>query len=170
MPSNLPHGGLKASVPPKPEGKPIKTLIVTGYMGSLGERPEEEAAYIARLFLELYGMQLDYTHTTAVNEIDASYRLVIIDYGGLMPGAESAAEWQVRAVCEWAEEHPSRLVLIWSLFTAKIWKSEVEDHFHEQSNILLWVPVDDRGWSALKLDEETKYQNKVTDTIKALLG
>lgn len=150
--------------------KKIKTLIVTDYMGSLGTQPEEEAEYIARLFLEMYGIELDWQHSTSVDTREYTPDLIIIDYGGILPGSDMDV-WELRQLAEWAAEHPSKLALIWTSFTAKVWVFELEDEFKDLDNILLWVPVGPNGRRTLPdFDTEHIHQESVAQKIRFWYG
>lgn len=61
--------------------------------------------------------------------------VLIIDYGGMSWGATDAVVSQVRFVCEWAKEHPSKLAIIFTSFTAEIYAQELLDEFGECKNI-----------------------------------
>jgi len=65
------------------------------------------------------------------------YDLVIIDYGGMSSmGASGTAASQIDAVCRYAQEHPSCLVVIWTGYTAEVYEDEVEEHFSGVDNIV----------------------------------
>ena len=144
----------------------IKTLIVTDYMGTLTQEPEEEAEDIARQFQQDYKIELDWTHQTAANNLDeVNPKLIIIDYGGIMPGSDTDLH-QVRAVGKWAQAHPSRLVLIWTSFTSRIWKFDLEDEFDEMDNVLLWEPGGEYYHSSTPFDELQEHQQETILKIR----
>lgn len=142
----------------------IKTLIITDYMGTSVAEPEEEAVNIARLFKQDFDIDLNWTHQTAANNLEnINPKLIIIDYGGLLPGSDVDIH-QMRAVLNWAQDHPSRLVLIWTSFTANIWKYELEDEFKEADNVLLWEPGESTHF--FSFDEAEKHQAEVVMKIR----
>jgi hypothetical protein len=61
--------------------------------------------------------------------------VLIIDYGGMSWGATDMVVSQIRFVCEWAKEHPSKLAIIFTSFTAEIYAQALYDDFKECENI-----------------------------------
>lgn len=160
----------KLNVPADPEkrlSKPLKTLIVTDYMGSFSETPEEEAAYIAEVFAQR-GIDLDYEHSYFVHkESEVNPKLIIIDYGGILPGNDTDI-MQLRQLANWLEEHPSRLGLIWTSFTHRAWQFELADQFKHVDNLLVWQPVNEHGIDVnMTIDKEWKHQDEIIDRIVA---
>lgn len=72
--------------------------------------------------------------------------LVVFDYGGMsIMGARDTSLAQTRAMYEWAENHPSSLVLIWSAYTADLYEEVTEEiKATELANVIF---MDKRGVS-----------------------
>lgn len=140
----------------------IKTLIITDVMGAGGLEPAEEAKEIAYLFKQLYDITLDWQHEEHAGTIEEhDPKLIIIDYGGMLPGQSTDVQ-QVTEVIKWAQDHPSRLVLIWTTFTARIWKFDLEDEFQDLDNVLLWRPfLDGSSYAPISFDEMDAYEKEV---------
>lgn len=69
-------------------------------------------------------------------DLREQYNLFIIDYGGIGIHNPASANAQIWAVCNYAENHPSCLVVIWTGFTADIYRDQIEDQFAGVSNIV----------------------------------
>lgn len=63
--------------------------------------------------------------------------LLLVDYGGLHHAYGDAIEVYGRAVKRWADEHPGKLVLLWTAFTAACYKAVFEDFQSGEANILM---------------------------------
>ncbi len=145
----------------------IRTGIINDPISSLGQTDQEERDTIAR-FLREEGLDIDLVcegngmHVVQGKHLD----LLIIDYGGMSYGAGDTAEWQVRAACEWAENHPGSLLVLWTDFTIRIYEWELKEQFGERDNIMLhstkldeidesWLRL--RGWfGAQKPDNDAR--------------
>ena len=64
------------------------------------------------------------------------YDLVIIDYGGVGTWNTASGNAQIWSVCQYAEDHPSSLVVIWTGFTADIYRDQIEPQFEGVDNIV----------------------------------
>ena len=90
--------------------------------------------------------------------------IVIIDYGGIASmGAWDTALFNIRYVLNWAEDHPSTAMLIWSSFTANIvadgiYEKEIDDAFSD-------APANVFNTSVRRKD-----QDRVWDLIRAMIG
>lgn len=149
----------------------IKTLIVTDYAGS-AIKPEQEADEIATYFGDYHGLYLNYTHSTSVHVAsERSPEFIIMDYGGIMPGSDNDV-WQLRQLCEWAESHPGKLVLIWTSFTSRVWKFELENEFGHLDNVLHWKPVRSDGSTQYDIltDVWEKYEDELVEKIRQWYG
>ncbi len=69
-------------------------------------------------------------------DLQNSYDLVVIDYGGVGVWNQASANAQIWAVCAYAEDHPSTLVVIWTGFTARVYREQIEPQFANVSNIV----------------------------------
>lgn len=147
----------------------IKTLIIADPSGSAGMEPEEEADFIARYMAELHGIVLNYTITTGAHMLDEiKPDLVILDYGGAMMGYGDTAFSQVSYVLKWAEEHPSKLVLIYTLFTT--WMvHEVYEDIIPLDNVLFWDPSD-KYRRSMTWDKKDSHQAELALKIRHWYG
>lgn len=90
--------------------------------------------------------------------------IVVVDYGGIASmGAWDTALFNLRYIINWAEEHPSTAVLIWSHFTAHIiatglYNKEINDAFSD-------APANIFNTSVV-LDE----QERVWNLVRAMIG
>jgi len=118
---------------------------------------EEELEQIS-MTLDLEGIP----HTIIADEADPGavdrYRvdIVVLDYGGISAmGAYETALFNIRYVVNWAEDHPSTALLIWTFFTAQIvaesiYEKEISEAFdntpanvfnvggHRSENTVMW--------------------------------
>lgn len=149
--------------------KRIKTLMILDPSGSVGMEPEEEAESIAKYLAELYGIVLNYTVTTGAQLLDeVKPDLVILDYGGAMMGYGDTAFSQVDYVLKWAEEHPSKLVLIYTLFTT-LMVHEIQEDIEPLDNVLFWDPSD-KYRRSLKWEERDTHQEELALKIRHWYG
>ncbi len=68
---------------------------------------------------------------------DRRFDVLIIDYGAMSFGAQSTGEWQIRAACEWAENHPGSLLVLWTWHTQRLYERELESQFGHIQNAIL---------------------------------
>ena len=117
--------------------KPIKVGIVVDSMAGFDLTPEEEIEEIMEYLM--IGAKLPVQlvaggeHMGVINR--KSIDLLIIDYGGMLPGAYGVQVSQIRGACEWAENHPGKIMIIWSNFTREIYIDELEEHFGDLDNV-----------------------------------
>lgn len=147
----------------------IKTLIIADPAGGVGNTPEEEGDFMAKYLAEVHGIVINYTVTTAAQTLDeAKPDLVILDYGGAMMGYGDGAWRQVDYVLKWAENHPSKLVLIYTLFTT--WMvHEIQEDINTLDNVLFWDPSD-KYRRSMPWDERAKHQEVVALKIRHWYG
>jgi hypothetical protein len=67
--------------------------------------------------------------------------LLIADYGGVGIMNSASANSQLWAVCSWAENHPSSLVILWSPLTRRYYEQELKEQFPNLENIVIRYPV-----------------------------
>lgn len=145
----------------------VKTLIITDLGWGTGEEAEKEGADIAKYMLELHGIELDYTHVTAIgvgtlDEIKPD--LIIMDYGGAHGSYGNHGYVQVDAAIKWAQEHPSKLLLVYTQYTLYM-VEDVMDFKDLPDNVLPWSP--DPSYTKLRWD---KYQEEVALKIRHWYG
>jgi hypothetical protein len=100
----------------------IKTAILVDFMGAGDLGPKEEVENHKIRFTELVKphelrpYQAHHAGLGIEHGITDNTDLIIFDFGGMMPGS-SLGEDNSRAIIEWANEHPSGLVIVVSSFT-----------------------------------------------------
>ncbi len=94
---------------------------------------------------------------------DRSLDLLVIDYGAMSLGASSTGEWQVRSACEWAENHPGSLLVIWTWFTQRLYERELREQFGHIDNIISYFPNSE----SLSIKLEKWFAHKVTENENA---
>lgn len=103
------------------------------------ETPEQEAQHIMDE-LENNGLGCDKVISgegAYVLEEHPNTDLVVIDYGGIsLGGAYDTAVSNVRYVCQWAEDHPNSVLIIWTEFTRSMYQDELGHTFGHLRNIL----------------------------------
>ena len=116
--------------------KPIKVGIVVDSRGGFDLTPEEEIEEIIKFFA-MFDIPVKLVasgeHMGVINRKNID--LLILDYGGMLPGAYGVQVSQIRAACEWAENHPGKIMIIWSSHTREIYIDELEEHFGDLDNI-----------------------------------
>ena len=117
----------------------VKSLIITDYMG--GETTEEvldELSSSLNVPATIFDVIGHYEAITEEAE-EKSERadLLIFDYGGVVGlGSPGMVSFQTRWVCEWADNHPGKLVILLTMFTAEIYLDEFEKEFGHCHNII----------------------------------
>lgn len=90
--------------------------------------------------------------------------IVVLDYGGMSSmGAYSTAAFNIRYVVNWAEDHPSVALLIWSSMTADIvasemYRKEIGDAFSDAPANVFNTAV------------RSKDRDRVWDLVRAMIG
>lgn len=154
----------------------IEIGIVNDPLGSFGYPPEKEAEDIIDTFRMLgLDCKLAFHTTTMAEAKDKSPDMLVIDYGGMGDsGAWDAAQYQVRYACRWAEEHPGKPMVIWTVYTKDLYEGELEKQFGHLGNVFARytnehyndLPFIERIaiWLGIKLDRRKtkKYLNVTT--------
>ena len=114
----------------------IRVGIITDI--PITKTPEEEREEI---LLELSNMGLEISSVVAgfdvLEVLESRPDLLIVDYGGMSTsGAGDGAAYNIRHICNWASEHPGRLVVLWTYFTGALYGSEMEAQFGDAGNIV----------------------------------
>lgn len=102
------------------------------------ESPEEEWERIAGVVRETLRQEIEvvYTGFDILAGVAANPDLFLIDYGGMTTsGARDTAVVNIRYACRWAEEHPSRLLVLWTWFTGQAFEDEILPEIGELANI-----------------------------------
>lgn len=115
----------------------IKCLIITDPIGA--ETTQE--------IIERISMQTDIAEdnffvlghengfTRKAIELSKRADVLMIDYGGMNYGCEDMVIDQIRYVCNWAKDNPSKLAIILTSFTAEIYAQTLLNDFGECANI-----------------------------------
>ncbi len=116
----------------------IKTIIITDPLGE--ETTDEIINQLSKdmkISLEQFNVVLhDMAVTEVVEEKSSNVDLIVIDYGGMTIGASDTCVAQIKWVCEWAKEHPGKLVILFTMFTAELYVDELEQEFGDCENII----------------------------------
>ena len=103
------------------KNKKIKLKCI--YYADYGGNPEEECDYIIEYY-QVRGFDLDILNLIAGRRLqhwqDKYFDIMFFDYGGLLPGCSSLIEHECDNVIRYAEENPSKLIVITSLFTSNM--------------------------------------------------
>jgi len=124
--------------------RPIKVAWVNDARGSYKCTPEEEVEEGVRELTKDLGYKLDLVaHSRFMENVDRlDIDLLVFDYGGAS-GAYSDTPWtQLEAACRWAQEHPGRLVLLYSSFTGRMYQNLVKYESAkalESENVMYWL-------------------------------
>jgi len=123
--------------------RPIKVAWVNDIVSSLGRTPEEEAAEEFQMLQEILGYRLEMVardrFVENVEQIDID--LLVFDYGGAASSYSDTPWTQLEAACRWAQEHPGRLVLLYSSFTGRMYEDLVKHEAYQElksDNVMYW--------------------------------
>jgi hypothetical protein len=86
--------------------------------------------------------------------------MLIVDYGGVGIMNSATANSQLWAVCAWAENHPSSLVILWSPLTRRYYEQELKEEFPDLKNIVI------RYLAAGVSEPDREYVEKIKSWIK----
>ena len=109
--------------------------IITDFPMSMTpeEEREEIIATLSDYGLEISGVVASFDITEVLG---SNPDLVIIDYGGMYTsGGSDTASWNINYVLSWAENHPGKLVALWTHFTGVLYKQEFEAVFGHLDNV-----------------------------------
>lgn len=131
-------GPYKLIAPPEPEyTRSIRVAIITDLGAS---DPDEERDMIA----DQLGDYLEANVSVVASGRSMSavtlktFDILVLDYGGAsIHGTDNLAGWEIRAACEWAENHPGRVLLLWTTFTALEYGHELEAEFGHLDNVMV---------------------------------
>ena len=106
--------------------KSINILMLVDFMassfGSTEDEYKEIEGYMTELFpdCELTFQREFYMHK--FREIDESaWDIFVMDWGGIMPGAQGLTDSIYKNLVELTYEYPSKLFLLWSTFTRRLY-------------------------------------------------
>jgi len=118
----------------------IRVGIVVDFMGWSEQTPEEERDEIIELLqattLEGANVKLvayaNWVHGVTGTPMD----LFVLDYGGVLPGADDMVRSQIRTAIKWAEDHPGKLLYLYTDFTRNWYEREYDETFGGHENIV----------------------------------
>lgn len=115
----------------------LKVYALFDFMGSSDKTTEEEAAdAIEQLAVEGIEAELVGCTSYITDDMNHSVDMLLVDFGGVMPGAQDTIDSNLREVRKWAEEHPGKLVVIWTQFTAEMYYNAVDSEFGDIDNVI----------------------------------
>jgi hypothetical protein len=117
----------------------INVGIVVDWMGSGDFTAEEEIDEIMkRLGSWLKGASLKLAaHSYSVHQSTKEHiDLLVLDYGGVLPGADDMVNSQMREAKEWAENHPSGLLFLYTDYTRQLYEAEIGSELDEINNVV----------------------------------
>lgn len=125
--------------------RPIRVAWVNDIVGSLGRSPEEEVAEEIVELQEDLGYKMDLVaHDRFMENVDQlDIDLLVFDYGGASSSYSDTPWTQLEAACRWAQEHPGRLVLLYTTFTGKMYRNLLRYESAKNlgsENIMYWWP------------------------------
>ena len=130
---------------------------------------EDDAKFAESVLKRIGGIPAKILHvTSAPHDIPKSTDLLVIDYGGMSVfGGEGNSRFAVMMACEWAENHPGKLVLIWTAYTAKLYDHELQATFGHLDNIVFRYPAHKVFPNA---SEEKELDERLRATLQAYYG
>lgn len=116
----------------EPKGPRVKVGIVNDFMAYMGLSVEEERHEIVVELRKNYCGNVDAVVVwgaeipdfESMPEVD----LLVIDYGALWQSSGLVEDFS-RRVRRWADEHPGKLVVLWTSFTSSIYQRVFESEF-----------------------------------------
>lgn len=112
-----------------------KVGIITDFPMSM--TPEEEREEIVRALSE-YGLEISRVVASfdITEVLESNPDLVIVDYGGMSTsGAYDTASWNINYLRGWAEDHPGKLIALWTYYTGVLYKQEFDAEFGHLGNV-----------------------------------
>lgn len=130
----------------------IECVVVNDWYGGAGFGSDEEAAHDAA---RLQGTLGRVVHLAGAGRSLYGFRdwaidLLVLDYGGMGPGAEATVHAQIDYALHWAEDHPNTLLLIYTEFTAMEYGPELKDTFGHVPNIVPFYAKSDEEQEGLR--------------------
>jgi len=146
----------KLTPPKKRELHPLRVGIMRDY--PLIQEEDEELEYMVR-YLEQEGIKpeivFDIRYPPGLSEPVPD--LLIIDYGGMSSmGAHDTALFNVKETLKWMDDHPGKLIIIWTMFTEYLFAEAIEEmEIKERNNVILIGKLKadelDEAWSKVRL-------------------
>lgn len=113
----------------------IKTAFIFDYCGE----PEEEAEFAQKILsdngFDIQNVLLG-NQASDLQQFTGRLDLVLVDFGGLSYGLGGEADKNINMICQWAEDHPGTLIVIWTAFTQMLYENAITFHFGHLDNIV----------------------------------
>ena len=93
----------------------VKMAVLNDY-GMLSDRDEEFAGLCCRYEKFLAPLKVKAVHLANFSPA-AGTHLMLLDYGGMMPGSQGLIDFNMRAALQWAEQNPKSLLIVTSVYT-----------------------------------------------------
>ena len=119
----------------------MKVYALVDFMGTGQQSQEEEYEQIKKDMSSIIGPNFIYKTEIYPHELkNDPVDFYIMDWGGLLPGAEMTTMSLYRSLLEQIENKPNTLFIIWSLFTNRWYKEAIEnsDYNIEGFNVVFW--------------------------------
>lgn len=130
-------------------------------MGGGGKTAEEEYEDLKKSVIKAVKNPVIFEESRMVHRIKEGSDIVVFDFGGLMPGTNLGTD-QSRALIQYAQDHPSTLILIISDFTfTRFIQPEMDDlGLKELRNVKLWstFPGDFPDWPGITRSDLSYYE------------
>ena len=142
----------------------------------MGETIEEQAQGAVRELNYLFGLRgkqsldvdiVQVESWVSKEALDRRYDLVIVDYGGV-GFLTASAKLNIWKLCEYAKNHPSTLLIIWTGHTSEIYEDELESEYGNLTNITMRFRKSEmyehiNGTPAFKTKFERWFANAIAD-------
>lgn len=111
-----------------------RVAIVNDYATDDVEQEQQEI--LENLSLYLSDIEFVIGSASFTEELlSRSFDVLILDYGGVSAGAQGLVDFQIRTACKWAEEHPNKLLILWTDHTAWEYEQGLKEEFPDLANI-----------------------------------
>ena len=140
--------------------------IKTGFVfDPVGSGTIEEEVEMAVFELRKIGLDVEVKAMDdgMVDFANRSLDLLIVDYGGVsLGGAYDLATYQIKEACQWADERPGSLMVIWTKFTSIVYQDELEREFGHLDNVLLRFEGKDGSYDFMgRENPNTRFNNAI---------
>jgi len=131
----------------------MKVYALVDYMGTLGQTPDEEYEQIKKDMSSIIGP--DFIYKTEIFPHDLKndpVNFYIMDWGGILPGAEMTTLSIYRSLLEQIENKPNTLFIIWRTFTQRWYREAIEnsDYSIDGHNVVYFGALDDDAEKTIK--------------------
>ena len=135
----------------------MKVYALVDWMGAGGLTADEEYVEIENEIKEIVGRPFVYKTEVYPYKLENDpVDIYIIDFGGVLPGAESMVVDVYRQVLKQIEDKPNTLFVLWSTFTQRWYANIIETDFPELTsppNVI--CRQDDSAWDTIRMWADT---------------